>query len=42
MWQHLASPLVHVMQAPSLVISHVHMPIVRLHEHSIMPFIMQQ
>ena len=30
------------MQTPSLVISHLHMPIVRLQQHIIMPFIMQQ
>ena len=41
MSQHL-SPLVQVMQTPSLVISHLHMPIVRLQQQTIMPFIMQQ
>ncbi len=40
--QHLGSPLVQVMQTPSLVISHLHMPMVRLQQHTIMPFIMQQ
>jgi hypothetical protein len=38
----LASPLVHVMTQPSLVISHLHMPIVRLQQHTIMPFIIMQ
>src|SRR5262249_33136465 len=36
-----ASPLVHVQTQPSLVISHLHMPIIRLQLHTIMPFIMQ-
>jgi hypothetical protein len=36
------SPLVQVMTTPSLVISHLHMPIVMLQQHTIMPFIMQQ
>ena len=40
--QHSASPLVQVTQHPSAVISHLHMPIVRLQQHTIMPFIMQQ
>ena len=30
------------MQQPSLVISHLHMPIVKLQQQTIMPFIMQQ
>ena len=38
--QHLASPLVQVMHTPSLVISHLHMPMVRLQQQTIMPFIM--
>jgi hypothetical protein len=38
----LASPLVHVMQTPFAVISHLHMPIIRLQQQTIMPFIMQQ
>jgi hypothetical protein len=38
----LASPLVHVMHTPSFVMSHLHMPKVRLQQHTIMPFIMQQ
>jgi hypothetical protein len=40
--QHSASPDVQVMTQPSLVISHLHMPIVRLQQQTIMPFIMQQ
>jgi hypothetical protein len=36
------SPLVQVTQHPSLVISHLHMPIVMLQQHTIIPFIMQQ
>jgi hypothetical protein len=36
------SPLVQVTQQPSLVISHLHMPMVMLQQHTIMPFIMQQ
>ena len=32
----------HVMQTPSLVGSHLHMPIARLQQHIIMPFIMAQ
>src|SRR5438105_5220811 len=39
---HLASPLVQVIQTPSLVCSHLHMPIVRLQQETVMPFIMQQ
>jgi hypothetical protein len=39
---HLASPLVHVMTQPSLVMSHLHMPMTRLQQQTIMPFIMQQ
>lgn len=42
MAQHLASPDVQVMQQPSLVVSQTHMPIMRLHVHTVMPFIMQQ
>jgi hypothetical protein len=42
MAEHCGSPLVQVKQTPSLVISHLHMPIVRLQQHIIMPFIMQQ
>jgi hypothetical protein len=40
--QHLGSPLVQVMQTPSLVISHLHMPMVRLQQQTIMPFIIMQ
>jgi hypothetical protein len=40
--QHSASPEVQVRQQPSLVISHLHMPMVRLQQQTIMPFIMQQ
>jgi hypothetical protein len=40
--QHSASPDVQVMQQPSLVISHLHRPIVRLQVQTVMPFIMQQ
>jgi hypothetical protein len=36
-----ASPLVHVMMQPSLVMSHLHMPIIKLHVQQVMPFIMQ-
>src|SRR5262245_57505370 len=39
---HLASPLVHVTAHPSLVISHLQMPIVRLQQYTVMPFITQQ
>ena len=39
---HPASPLVHVMMQPSLVMSHLHMPIIMLQLQTIMPFIMQQ
>jgi len=42
MAQHCGSPLVQVKQTPSLVISHLQLPIVRLQPHIIMPFIMQQ
>jgi hypothetical protein len=31
-----------VMQTPSLVASHMHMPIVKLQQHTMAPFIMQQ
>jgi len=37
--QHWSSPLVQVMQTPSSVISHLHMPIVMLQQQTIMPFI---
>jgi hypothetical protein len=34
--QQALSPLVHRMQKPSLVISHLHMPMVRLQQHTTM------
>jgi hypothetical protein len=40
--QHAGSPLVHVMQTPSSVASHLQRPIVRLQQQTIIPFIMQQ
>ena len=40
--QHSASPLVQVMQQPSSVISHLHMPIIMLQQQTIMPFIIMQ
>jgi hypothetical protein len=40
--QHLASPLAQVIVQPSLVMSHLHMPMVRLHCMTIMPFIIMQ
>jgi hypothetical protein len=41
--QHDASPLVQVMHTPSVVGSHLHMPIARLQQHIVIPFtIMQQ
>jgi hypothetical protein len=40
--QHLGSPLVQVMTQPSLVISHLHMPMVMLQQQTIMPFIIMQ
>jgi hypothetical protein len=39
---HLASPDVQVMAQPSLVMSHLHMPMVRLQLWTTMPFIRQQ
>jgi hypothetical protein len=42
MAQQAASPLVHVMQQPSAVISHLHMPMTRLQQQTIMPFIIMQ
>jgi hypothetical protein len=41
MSQHALSPLVQVITHPSLVISTLHIPIVRLQQHTIIPFIMQ-
>jgi hypothetical protein len=40
--QHFGSPLVHVIDIPSGIISHLHMPMVKLQQQTIMPFIMQQ
>jgi hypothetical protein len=42
MAQQSLSPLMQEMQTPSLVMSHLHMPIVRLQQHTIMPLAMQQ
>jgi hypothetical protein len=42
MAQQDGSPLVQVMQTPSLVGSHLHMPIAMLQQHIIMPFIIMQ
>ncbi|WP_406697410.1 hypothetical protein V5E97_00990 [Singulisphaera sp. Ch08] len=42
MAQQSLSPLVQVMQQPSSVISHLHMPIMRLQQQTIMPFIIIQ
>jgi hypothetical protein len=39
---HLLSPEVYVMQMPLSVISHLHIPMVRLQQQTIIPFIMQQ
>jgi hypothetical protein len=41
LWQS-ASPLVQVMQTPSLVVSHLHLPQHRLHWQTVMPFQVQQ
>jgi hypothetical protein len=40
--QQSASPLVQVIAQPSLVISHLHRPIVRLQQQTIIPFMTQQ
>jgi hypothetical protein len=40
--QHFGSPLVQVMQTPSLVDSHLHMPMVMLQVQTTMPFIIMQ
>jgi hypothetical protein len=40
--QHFGSPLVQVMEQPSLVISHLHIPMVRLQQQTIIPFIIMQ
>jgi hypothetical protein len=42
MLQQPSSPLVQVTQQPSLVISHLHVPIIRLQLQTIIPFSMQQ
>lgn len=42
MSQQALSPLMHVTHTPSVVISHMHMPMVRLQQQTIEPFIMQQ
>jgi hypothetical protein len=42
MLQQFSSPLVQVTQHPSLVMSHLHIPIIRLQQQTIIPFIMQQ
>jgi len=42
MSQQALSPLVQVIMQPSLVISHLHMPIIRLQFMTIMPFIIMQ
>ncbi len=41
MAQHAASPLVQVTQHPLAVISHLHIAIVMLQQHTVMPFIVQ-
>jgi hypothetical protein len=40
--QQALSPLVQVMHTPLSVISHLHMPIMRLQQQTIMPFIITQ
>ena len=40
--EHLASPLVQEMTTPSFVLSHLHMPMVRLQQQTTMPFIIMQ
>jgi hypothetical protein len=42
MSQHLASPLTQVTQTPLAIISHLHMPIIRLQLHTTRPFIIMQ
>lgn len=42
MAQQALSPLVQVMQTSSSVVSHLHMPIIRLQQQAIMPFIIMQ
>ena len=41
MSQHALSPLVQVRQQPSAVISHLHIAIVMLQQHTVIPFIVQ-
>jgi hypothetical protein len=40
--QHLASPLVQVMQTPLSVVSHLQKPIVRLQQQTVRPFMVRQ
>jgi hypothetical protein len=40
--EHFGSPLVQVMVTPSLVMSHLHMPMVMLQQQTTMPFMRQQ
>jgi hypothetical protein len=40
--QHLASPLVQVIVQPFSVISHLHIPIIRLQQQTVRPFIIMQ
>jgi hypothetical protein len=40
--QHAGSPLVQVIDTPSSVGSHLHRPIVKLQQQTVIPFIMQQ
>jgi hypothetical protein len=40
--QQCSSPLVQVMQKPSSVISHLHIPIIKLQQQTIIPFIIMQ
>jgi hypothetical protein len=42
MAQQLLSPLVQVMQTPSFIVSHLHMPIIMLQQQAIIPFIIMQ
>ena len=42
MLEHIWSPLVQVTHTPVSVISHLHMPIVKLQVHTAMPFIIMQ
>jgi hypothetical protein len=40
--QHLASPEVQVTQMPLSFMSHLHMPMVKLQQHTVRPFIITQ